>query len=56
MPNNLITPRNDFKLHLVVRLLFWVAKEYGIPFHYHYSQLRSNLEWKYVLGSNLWVK
>ena len=30
--------------------------ESEVPFYCHYSQVHSNLEWQYLLGSRLWVK
>ena len=32
------------------------AREYGVAFYCHYSQVHSDLEWLYLLGSYLWVK
>ena len=36
-------PVYDTKLQLVVSLQFWISWEYGVPFHYHHSQV--NLAW-----------
>ena len=31
--------------HRMVRLQFWSSGECGVPFHCHYSQILSDLEW-----------
>ena len=41
---------------LTVRLQFWTCGECSASFFYHYSQVYSDLEYKYLLGSHLWVK
>ena len=35
----------DSKLHLMIRFEFWKSCEHGVPFHCHYSQVHSDLEW-----------
>ena len=49
-------PGCDTKLHLMVRLQSWSYGECGALFQYHYSQVHSELEWQYLLESNLWIK
>ena len=44
----------DTKLHLVMRLYFKRSRECGVPLHCHYSQVHSDPEWLYLLGSHLW--
>ena len=46
----------DTKIYLMIRLLFWSSGECEITLHCHYSQVHSDLEWWYLLGSHLWVK
>ena len=46
----------ETKLQLVVRLPLWTSVEYGISVHCHYSQVYSDLEWLYRLGSHQWIK
>ena len=36
-------PMYDTKLYLMVR--FWRSCEFGVSFHYHYSQVHSDLDW-----------
>ena len=33
----------------------WSSGEYGVPLRFHYSLVHSDLEWSYLLGSNLRV-
>ena len=48
--------RYDIKLHSMVRLLFLSSRECWVTLHCHYSQVHSDSEWLYMLGSHLWVK
>ena len=49
-------PGYDTKLYLMVNLQPRNDGECGLPLHYHYSQVHSDLEWKYLSGSHLCVK
>ena len=44
------------KLNLMVRFQSWSFRECGVPHHFHNSQVHFEPEWKYLLGSHLWVK
>ena len=44
-------PRYDTKLYLMVTLQYWSSRKCGVPVHYHYSQVHSDL-----LESHLCVK
>ena len=46
----------DTKLHLMVKLQFQSSGECGVHLHCHYSQVHSDPEWYYLLGSHLWIK
>ena len=37
-------PGLDAKLYLVVRILFWSSKEFGVFIYCHYSQVHSKLK------------
>ena len=41
---------------VMVRLHFWKSGKCCIPFHCHYSQVHSNMEWEYLFGSHPGVK
>ena len=41
----------DTKLHPIVKLQFL-----QLHLHCHYSQVHSDLEWWYLLGTHLWIK
>ena len=40
--------------YLIVSFPSWSFEKYVVL--YHYSQVYSNLEWEYLIGSHLWVK
>ena len=44
-------PRYNTELHLMVRLLLRSYGKSEVPLHCHYSQVRSDSEWKYVFRS-----
>ena len=49
-------PRYGTKLYMVVKLYSWSSGECEVLFHCHYFKVHSDLVWKYLLGSHLWVK
>ena len=42
--------------HVIMRLQFWSSGECRVFLHSHYSQVHSDPEWKYLLGSHLRIK
>ena len=42
--------------YLMLRLQSWSSGKCGVPLHCHYSQVHSDLEWWYLLGSHLLIK
>ena len=49
-------PGSVTKLHLIMKLLIWSLRECGLPLRYHYSQLHSEPELLYLLGSHRSIK
>ena len=49
-------PGYNTKLHLKVRSQSWSSGKCGVPHHYHYSQVHSDLKCLYLLRSYLLVK
>ena len=53
LPNN-VYPAYDTELHLMARLQYWIYKECGWNFHYHYSQAHDKLSViEYIIVSSL---
>ena len=46
----------NIKLNLMVRFQFWISRQCGILFHYHYSQVYSVPEGQHLIMSKLGVK
>ena len=46
-------PGYDSELYLIVKLEFWGMEVF---LHCYYSKIHSNMDWLYLLMSNLWVK
>ena len=49
-----MSEEEDTKLHLMVKLHF--CRSGRVSFHYHNSQVNSDLELQYLLGFHVWTK